>query len=77
MSNLMKFGSSAIATELIPVIVQAAGIVAFLFLAKEDYFQSFVVIVLSLIWLKVSHSRMAEDFGDFRLRRHLFSLLGN
>jgi hypothetical protein len=76
MSNPIKLDATAIAMELIPVLVHAAGIVAFLYLTKMDSFQTFVAVFLGLIWLKMSSNRMAEDFGAFRLQRHLFSLLG-
>ena len=75
-SNSLKFNPSAIATALIPVAIQAASIVVFLILTSQDYFQAFVAVILSLMWLKMSESKMPEDFGDFRLTRHLFSLLG-
>lgn len=76
MRNPMKFELRAIAMELIAVVLQAAGIATFLFVTKEDYFQSFVAVVLGLVWLKVTNSEMTEDFADFRLRRHLFSQIG-
>lgn len=72
----MKFDPTAIAMELIPVAIQAASIVVFLILTSQDYFQAFAAVILSLMWLKVSESKMPEDFGNFRLTRHLFSLLG-
>lgn len=68
---------SAIAMELIPVAIQAASIVVFLILTRQDHFQAFAAVILSSVWLKVSESRMPEDFGNFRLTRYLFALIGN
>lgn len=62
--------------EIIPVAIQTAVIVAFLIVTRQDFFQSFAAAILSLIWLRVNKSKMAEDFGDIRLRRRLFTLLG-
>lgn len=77
MRDPMKFDSTAIAMESIPAAVQVASIVVVLLLTADDSFRTFASIILSLIWLKVSKKqKMVEDFGDFRLRRHLFSLIG-
>ncbi|GAA0583181.1 hypothetical protein ACFQH5_17980 [Halomonas salifodinae] len=76
MPDPMKFDIAPIAMELIPAAVQAGSIVVFLVLTAKDSFQAFAAVILSLIWLTVSKNKMAEDFGEFRVRRHLFSLIG-
>lgn len=77
MSKPMKFDSTAIALELIPATVQAGSIILLSLLTRHDSFQSLVAVILCLIWLTVSKKKMAEQFGELRLRRHLFSVIGN
>ena len=76
MHENLKFDPMAIAMEMIPAAIQAAGIAAFLLLTAQDTFETFVAITLCVIWLKVSENKMAEQFGEFRVKRHLFSALG-
>lgn len=77
MNNSMKFDSTATTLELIPAVVQINGIATFVLVTWGEIFQSFVAVMLGLIWLKVSNSnKLSEDLANFRLRRLLFSRLG-
>jgi hypothetical protein len=77
MRDPMKFDATAIAMEFIPAALQVASIVVILLLTADDHFQTLTAAILSLIWLKVGkNQKIVEDFGDFRVRRHLFSVTG-
>lgn len=63
--------------ELIPVAIQLVGIMTFLYVSRSDYFQTLVAIVSSFIWLKVSNNKIPDEYGEMRLTRHLFGVIGD
>lgn len=76
MAENVKFERMPIALALFPVVIQVAGITAFLYVAREQIIYTFAAIILSLIWLKVSEDKSVVDFGEKRAARHLFGKLG-
>lgn len=77
MSNTLKLEGTPIAMELIPVAIQLSGIAALLVAVHGNLPFSISAILISLIWLKVSRSKMTDQYGDLRLRRALFVHIGN
>ncbi|TVQ47149.1 MAG: hypothetical protein EA371_08805 [Gammaproteobacteria bacterium] len=60
----------------LPTSVQTIAIAALLFLAKDSALYTLLAIILSLVWLKVTHNRAVQEAGEIRARRRLFAALG-
>ena len=75
MPDNMEFQFQAIAMELLPAAVQIVGIGTLLYLVYGEPAYSIAAIIISLIWLKSSHSKMAQEFGQLRTTRFLFGRL--
>ena len=76
MAENVKLKGMPIALALLPVVIQVAGIAAFLYVAREEIIYTFAAIFLSLIWLKVSEQDWVQDVGEKRATRRLFAQLG-
>ena len=72
-----EFEPTAIANELIPALIQIIGIGALLILTYGESTHSVAAIFISLIWLKLNHSTMPEEYGKLRTTRNLFGKLAS
>lgn len=61
---------------LLPISVQIIAIAVLLSLAKDSPLHTMLGLVVSLIWLKVTHNQTVQEAGEIRAGRRLFSTIG-
>jgi hypothetical protein len=73
----LKFQPIPILQEfLLPISIQAVGILTLLILVRDSAPATFASIILSLIWLKVTMKQTVQEAGEIRAGRRLFSTIG-
>jgi len=74
-NSILEFDRNSIGLDLVPIAVQFVGIGTLLFLVYGEPALSIAAIIISSIWLKLSHSDMPQEYGELRTTRHLFGKL--
>lgn len=75
-SEPIKLDPTAILSEAVPWLLQAAAITALCLAARGDFFHTFLAVAAGHCWLLLGKNRLPDTYGYLRTTEHLFTTVG-
>ena len=76
MESNVRIEAVPVLMSLLPVAIQVAGLATLLVAVQEDLALTLIGVVLGLVWLKVTQSKLGDKYGELRAQRLQFIALG-